>query len=91
MVGDGGPLAPRRKPRAASTAQSTLFEDSDEPPASRRIRAEAPLVLVDPFVSRGLVRPRYQPPTDSGAQFSGPEVTSCPVIWPPWLRTELGP
>jgi hypothetical protein len=91
MFCDRRPLAPRRKPRAPSTPQATLLEDIDESPASRRIRTEAALVLVDAFVSRFLSRSRDQSPADRGAQFSGPEVTSCPVIWPPLVRTVPGP
>ena len=76
MIRDRGPLAPRGKPRASSTAQPALFENVDQPPAPGRMRAEAPLVLVDAFVTRGLVWSRDQSPADCGAQFSGPDVTS---------------
>jgi hypothetical protein len=91
MFGDRGPFAPRGKPRAPSTAQTAVLEDIDESLASGWIRTEASFVLVDAFVSRFLSRSRDQSPADSGAQFSGPEVTSCPLIWPPLARTVPGP
>jgi len=91
MFGDRSPFPPRRKPRAPPASQTTLLEDIDEPSASRGIRAEAALVLVDAFVARSLVGTGDQSPPDGGAQFSGPEVTSCPVTSPPLVSTVLGP
>jgi len=62
------------------------------------------MVVVEALVTHHRRRARHQPShnrrpradSDCGlgnrkCQFSGPEVTSCPVIGPPDFKTELGP
>ena len=100
VLRDAGPLAPGRKPRTPATAQAALCEDVYQPCASGWALSKAALVVVDVLVTRRLTRPRGEPRADCwpsprrsrdgrsyGVQFNGPEVTSCPVIWPPPFRT----
>lgn len=91
MACNGRPLSPRGEPRASATAQTTVLEDFDESNSSCRISAETAFMLVDAFVARRLLGSRDEPPTDGRSQFSGPDVTSSPVIWPPLVKTVLDP